>query len=86
MLIVSVYPERPTEVEGRRLVGKEVRVTGEAQPTQQSDTRAVTPPQAAPTSGSSEPNGKVTTVEETKLDIQKVSVASVAATGDSCSH
>jgi len=68
------------------LVGKEVRVTGETQPIQQADARTVTPPQAAPTSGSSESNAKVATVEETKLDMQKLTVASVAPTGDSCPH
>ena len=68
------------------LVGKEVRVTGEAQPTQHAETRAVTPPQAAATSGNSESNAKVSTVEETKVDMQKLTVASVSPTGDSCSH
>jgi len=68
------------------LVGREVRVTGEAQPTQHAETRTVTPPQATPTSGSSESNAKVATVEETKVDMQKLTVASVSPTGDSCSH
>lgn len=66
------------------LVGREVRVTGEAQPTQRAETRAVTPPQPAATSGKSATDAKVTTVEETKVDMQKLSVASVAPTGDNC--
>lgn len=68
------------------LVGREVRVTGEAQPAQKADARAVTPPQPAATSGKSETDAKVTTVEETKVDMQKLVVASVAPTGDACTH
>lgn len=70
----------------RPLVGREVRVTGEAQPTQKADTRAVTPPQPAATSGTSGPDAKVTTVEETKLDTQRLAVASVSPTGDPCAQ
>jgi hypothetical protein len=70
----------------RPLVGREVRVSGEAQPTQKAETRAVTPPQPAATSGNSEPEAKVTTVEETKVDMQKLAVASIAPTGDPCAH
>jgi hypothetical protein len=70
----------------RPLVGREVRVTGEAQPTQKAETRAITPPQAAATSGKSEPDAKVTTVEETKLDLQKLVVTSASPTGDACAH
>ena len=70
----------------RPLIGREVRVSGEAQATQKAETRAVTPPQPAATSGKSEPEAKVTTVEETKLDMQKLAVASVSPTGDPCAH
>jgi hypothetical protein len=69
----------------RPLIGREVRVTGEAQPIQKAETRATSPPQPAATSGKGEPNAKVTTVEETKLDTQKLAVASVAPTGEACS-
>jgi len=68
------------------LVGREVRVTGEAQPEQKAETRTVTPPAPAATSGKSETDAKVTTVEETKLDMQKLAVASVSPTGDACAH
>lgn len=68
----------------RNLVGREVRVTGEAQPAQTAETREVTPPQTASTSGKSGTQAKVSTVEDTKLEMQKLSVASVAPTGDSC--
>jgi hypothetical protein len=67
-------------------VGREVRVTGEAQPTQKAETRAITPPQPAATSGRSGAEAKVTTVEETKVDMQKLAVSSVSPTGEACSH
>jgi hypothetical protein len=70
----------------RPLVGREVRVTGEAQPTQKAETRAITPPQPAATSGKSESDAKVTTVEETKLDTQKLAVTSASPTGDTCAR
>ncbi|PYR69661.1 MAG: hypothetical protein DMF88_05315 [Acidobacteria bacterium] len=68
----------------RNLVGKKVRVTGEAQPTQSAEVRQVTPPAPAATSGTSNAEPKVSTVEDTKLDVHKMTVASVAATGDTC--
>ena len=68
----------------RPLVGKEVRVSGEAQPTQKAETRAVTPPQPAATSGRSDTKAQVSTVENTKVDMQRLTVASVSPTGDSC--
>jgi hypothetical protein len=67
-------------------VGREVRVSGEAQPAQKAETRAVTPPQPAATSGKSGANATVTTVEETKVDLQKLAVSSVSPTGDACAH
>jgi len=75
----------------RNLVGKEVRVSGEAQPTQVAETREVSPPtDVSGTSGKAEaPKGAeptVTTVTDTKLDMQKMTVASVTATGDACEH
>jgi len=70
----------------RPLVGREVRVTGEAQATQRAETRAITPPQATATSGNSEPEAKVTTVEETKVDLKKLAVTSASPTGDACAH
>lgn len=70
----------------RPLVGREVRVTGEAQPVQKAETRAITPPQPTSTSGKSAPDAKVTTVEETKVDSQKLAVASATPTGDPCAH
>lgn len=68
------------------MVGREVRVTGEAQPAQKADTRAITPPQPAATSGQSEADAKVTTIEETKVEMQKLAVASVSPTGDACAR
>jgi hypothetical protein len=68
----------------RNMVGKEVRVSGEAQATQSAETRAVTPPTPAATSGKTGAEPKVSTVEDTKLDVQKLTVASVTPTGDTC--
>jgi len=70
----------------RPLVGREMRVTGEAQPTQKAETRAITPPAPAATSGKSEPAAKVTAVEETKLDMQTLAVASASPTGVTCAR
>ena len=71
----------------RNLVGKEVRVTGEAQrATQSTEAREVTPAAPAATSGKPASNATVSTVEDTKLDMQKLTVASVAPTGDACAH
>jgi hypothetical protein len=69
----------------RNLVGKEVRVTGEAEATQSTETRAVTPPAPAATAGKSN-DARVSTVEDTKLDMRKLTVASATATGDTCPH
>ena len=68
----------------RALIGKEVRVTGEAQPTQKVETHEVTPPRPAATSGAADAKAQVSTVENTKVDMQKLTVASVSPTGDSC--
>jgi len=70
----------------RNLVGKEVRVTGEAQPAQSAETRELTPAAPAATSGKPDTNATVTTVEDTKIEMQKLTVASVAPTGDSCTR
>jgi hypothetical protein len=70
----------------RNLVGKQVRVTGEAQATQSAETREVTPPAPAATAGKSGPAPTVSTVEDTKLDVHKMTVASVTPTGDTCAH
>jgi hypothetical protein len=70
----------------RNLVGKEVRVTGEAQSTQSAETRELTPPAPAATTGKPGPQPKVSTVEDTKLDVHKMTVASITPTGDACAH
>jgi len=71
----------------RNLVGKQVRITGEAQATQSAETREVTPPApTAATSGKSGEEPRVSTVEDTKLDVHKMTVASITPTGDTCAH
>jgi hypothetical protein len=79
----TVYELMNADDQLRNLVGKEVRVTGEAQATQSAETREVTPPAPTSTTGeTAEP--KVSTVEDTKLDVHKMTVASVTPTGDAC--
>ena len=68
----------------RNLVGRAVRVTGEAEATQKAETREVTPPAPAATSGKPGTDATVSTVTDTKLDVHKLTVASVAPTGDTC--
>jgi hypothetical protein len=80
------YPLVNADDQLTSMVGREVRVTGEAQPAQKADTRAITPPQPAATSGQSEADAKVTTIEETKVEMQKLAVASVSPTGDACAR
>jgi len=80
-----VYQLVNADAQLRNLVGKEVRVTGEAEATQSTETRAVTPPAPAATAGTSN-DAKVSTVEDTKLDMRKLTVASATATGDTCPH
>ena len=67
----------------RNLVGKQVRVAGEARATQSTETRAVTPPAPAATAGKPA-DAKVSTVEDTKLDMRTLTVASATPTGDTC--
>lgn len=80
-----VYQLVNADAQLRNLVGKEVRVTGEAEATQSTETRAVTPAAPAATAGKST-DAKVSTVEDTKLDMRKLTVASATATGDTCPH
>jgi len=80
-----VYQLMNADDQLRNLVGKEVRVAGQAEATQATETREVTPPAPTATSGKSagaEP--KVSTVTDTKLDVHKMTVASVTPTGDTC--
>jgi len=66
------------------LVGQKVRVTGEAEPVQVAEARELTPalPPAKGTSGKENP--LVSSVEDTKLHVRRMTVTSVAGTGDSC--
>ena len=80
----TVYQLMNADDQLRNLVGREVRVTGESQQTQSAEIREVTPPAPAATSGNSSAQPKVSTVEDTKLDVRKMTVASVTPTGDTC--
>jgi len=80
----TVYQLMNADDQLRNFVGKEVRVTGQAEAIQSAETREVTPPAAATTGTSAEAQPKVSTVTDTKLDVHKLTVASVTPTGDSC--
>jgi hypothetical protein len=81
----TVYQLMNADDQLRNMVGKEVRVSGQAEPTQSAETREVTPPAPTATSGkSTEAAPKVSTVTDTKLDVHKLTVASVTPTGDTC--
>lgn len=67
-------------------VGKQVRVTGEAQPPSVAEARQVTPPEPAATSGEGEPQPQVSTQERTRVEVSRLRVASVTPTGDDCSE
>jgi hypothetical protein len=66
------------------LVGQKVRVTGEAEPVQIAEVRELTPVAPATAATSGKAPAKVATVEDTKLHLQRMTVTSVAGTGDSC--
>ena len=67
------------------LVGQKVRITGEAEPVQTAETREVNPPVPAATATSGkQPAATVNTVQDTKLHISRLTVTSVAGTGDAC--
>lgn len=81
----TVYQLMNADDQLRNMVGKEVRVSGQAEPTQSTETREVTPPAPTATTGKpAEAEPKVSTVTDTKLDVHKLTVASVTPTGDSC--
>jgi len=66
------------------LVGQKVRVTGEAEPIQVAEVRELTPATPATAATSGKAQAKVAAVEDTKLHLQRMTVTSVAGTGDRC--
>jgi hypothetical protein len=77
------------EEELRRHVGKQVRVSGQAEPAQVAVVRESTPPAAdqqppAGTSGSAEPS--VTAETQTRVEFRKLTVSSFEPTGASCAE
>ena len=74
------------ENELRPHVGQRVRITGDAEPAKVAVVRESTPPdpnaQPAGTSGGQTPN--VSTETETQIEVRKLTVASIAPTGQSC--
>ena len=78
----------------RPLVGKQVRVSGEADPPKVAEVRESTPPSAASgatgTAGQAEPakpgEPKVATSTETRLEVTQLRVQSIAATGEACAN
>jgi hypothetical protein len=75
-------------------VGKQVRVTGEAQPPKVAEVRESTPPTsptgAAGTTGQTQPakpgEPQVATTTETRLEVTQLRVQSVTATGEACTR
>jgi hypothetical protein len=78
----------------RPLVGKQVRVSGEADPPKVAEVRESTPPTSASgatgTTGQAEPpkpgEPKVATSTETRLEVTQLRVQSIAATGEACAN
>lgn len=76
----------------RQLVGKQVRVSGEADPPKVAEVRESTPPTSASgatgTAGQAEPpkpgEPKVATSTETRLEVTQLRVQSIEATGEAC--
>jgi len=70
----------------RQHVGKQVRVNGEAEAPNVAVVQESTPPSPQPapqgTAGGADP--KVTTQEQTRVEVRKLKVASVQPTGSSC--
>ena len=73
-------------------VGKQVRVSGEADPPKVAEVRETTPPTAASgatgTTGQAEPakpgEPQVATTTETRLEVTQLRVQTIAATGEAC--
>jgi hypothetical protein len=80
------------EDELRKLVGRQVRVSGEADPPKVAEVRESTPPSAASgatgTAGQAEPakpgEPQVATSTETRLEVTQLRVQSITATGEAC--
>jgi hypothetical protein len=75
------------ETELRKHVGKQVRVNGQAEPAQVAVVRESTPPpsdkqQPTGTAGSTEPS--VSTETQTRVEVRKLTVASLEPTGAAC--
>jgi hypothetical protein len=68
------------------LVGQKVRITGEAEPVQTAEALELTVPDPATAATSGKTPAKVTTVEDTKLRVERLTVTSVAGTGDTCTR
>ena len=81
------------EEEFRQHVGKQVRVTGEADPPKVAEVREATPPTAAApgatgTAGQAEPakpgEPQVATTTQTRLEVTQLRVQTIAPTGEAC--
>ena len=72
----------------RRHVGKQVRVSGQAEPAQVAVVRESTPPapeqQPTGTAGSTDPS--VTTETQTRMEVRKLTLGTVEPTGATCAE
>jgi len=67
----------------RGLVGREVRVTGAAEPAQVAEVVELSPPAPLGTSGA-EPKTRIEAQAETRLETREMRVATITATGGTC--
>ena len=68
----------------RQHVGKQVRVTGEAEQADVVEARESTPPTPTATTGDGKP--QVSTQSQTRVEVSRLRVSSVTPTGDDCAE
>jgi hypothetical protein len=80
----EVYQLVGTNDELRKHVGREVLVTGEAQPAGIAEVRETTPATPVGTSGATEGAPQVRTESQVRLETRQLRVLTVTPTGDDC--
>jgi hypothetical protein len=80
----EVYQLLGTSEELRKHVGREVLVTGEAQPAGIAELRETTPSTPVGTSGANEGTPQVRTESQVRLETRQLRVLTVTPTGDDC--
>jgi hypothetical protein len=80
----ELYQLVGSDDELRKHVGREVRVTGMAEPAQVATVRESSAPAPTGTSGEAGSGAQVRTESQTRLETRRMRVSSVNATGDGC--